>query len=89
MANLSGILIYLCAAAIIPVALARFLVRADWRTVRNACLVWYGFLVIAFGAAGQEGLGWALIFAMFYSIPAVPLISLVLVAVRWLRHRLV
>lgn len=85
MEQLPGILIYLCVAVIVPVALARFVVRAQWRVVRSACLIWYGFLLLAFGALGNaEGFGWALIFAMFFSILAVPIIAAVLTGWRWL-----
>jgi hypothetical protein len=79
MDQLPSLLAYLSVSLLVPVFLARALVRADWRTVRNACIVWYGFLLLAFGALGsQEGFGWALIFAMFWSIPAVPIIALVM-----------
>ena len=79
MQQLPGILVYLCVAGVLPIVLARFVVRAEWRVVRNTCLIWYGFLLLAFGSHGsQEGFGWALIFAMFFSILAVPLIALLL-----------
>ncbi len=79
MDQLPGIFVYLCVAFGVPIALARFIVRADWRTVRNSSIIWYGFLLLAFdGLGSQEGFGWALIFAMFLSIPAVPIIALIL-----------
>jgi hypothetical protein len=54
-------------------------VRADWRSIRNACIIWYGGLLVIFGAfSSQQGFGWALIFAMFFSVPALPVITLVL-----------
>jgi hypothetical protein len=68
---------------------SRFVVRAELRTIRNADRIWYGFLFPAPGAfASAEGFGWALIFAMYFSIPAAPIIALVLrgwgrVVTRW------
>jgi hypothetical protein len=54
-------------------------VRADWKIIRNACILWYGFLFLAFaGFKSEEHFGWVLIFAMFFSIPVVPVVSLVL-----------
>ena len=77
MDQLPGIFVYLCVAIVVPVVIARYGVRADWRTVRNTCLIWYGFLLLGFsGYRSQDGFGWALIFAMFFSIPAIPVIAL-------------
>jgi hypothetical protein len=77
MDQLEGLFVYSCIALIVPVLLARFLVRADWRTIRNACLIWYGFLFLAFGAGtSAEAVGWAMIFAMYFSVLAVPLVAL-------------
>jgi hypothetical protein len=88
MDKFEGILVYSCIAVIVPVVLARFVVRADWRMIRNACLLWYGFLVIAFGAGtSAEAVGWALIFAMYFSILAVPVIALALRSGGWLARR--
>jgi hypothetical protein len=85
MDQLEGILVYSCIAVAVPVVLARFVVRAEWRTIRNACLFWYGFLFIAFGAGtSAEAVGWAMIFAMYFSIVAVPLVALVLSSWGWL-----
>lgn len=88
MDDLGGLFVYLCAALFVPIILARYVVRAQWRTVGYACAIWYGFLLLAFGAfAGGDGLGWAMIFAMFYSIPAVPIIALLFRIWNWLRRR--
>lgn len=79
MEQLPGIFIYACAALVVPIVLARVVVRADWRTIRNACLLWYGFLMLVLGGyRSAEGFFWVLIIAMFWSIPAVPVISLVM-----------
>ena len=79
MEQLLGIFVYVCAALVVPILLARVVVRAEWRTIRNACFLWYGFLMLVLGGfEGAEGFGWVLIMAMFWSIPAVPVISLVM-----------
>lgn len=79
MQHIGFILFYLCAAIFVPILLARFVMRADWRTIRNACFLWYGVLVLP-GAltASSETLGWAVILAMYLSIPVVPVLSLIL-----------
>lgn len=88
MEQIEGIFVYSCIAIVVPVVLARFVVRAEWRIIRNACLIWYGFLLLAFGAMGNaEGFGWALIFAMYFSIPAVPVIATVFRIWNWLTKR--
>jgi hypothetical protein len=70
---------YLCAAIFVPILLARFVIRADWRTIRNASFLWYGVLFIP-GAvtANEEWLGGGLILAIFSSFWAIPLLSLIL-----------
>lgn len=79
MSQLSDLLVYSCLALIVPIALARLLVRADWRTVLHACLIWYGFLFLAMGGfKGHDNLGWVFVLAMFLSIPALPAIALAL-----------
>jgi hypothetical protein len=88
MDQLEQILVYSVIALIVPVVLARCLVRAEWRTIRNACLLWFGFLFIAFGAGtSAEAVGWAMIFAMYFSILAVPVIALALRSGGWLARR--
>lgn len=79
MDQIPALIFYALVAVIVPIALARLIVRADWKVIRNACLLWYGLLF--FGLAGfrsAEHFGWVLILAMFFSIPAVPLFSLIL-----------
>lgn len=73
------LLVYLGAALVVPVLIARFILRAEWRMVRNACIIWYSLLVLIFGGPFKpEALGWAMIFAMYFSILAIPLLSLIL-----------
>ena len=77
MNQIAPLFAYLCAALIVPVLVARFIVRAHWRTIRNSCMIWYSFLVLVFnGLFNPAGLGWAMIFAMYFSLLAIPLLSL-------------
>lgn len=90
MEQLPAIFGYALIAVLVPVLIARVVVGADWRTVRNACLIWYGLLLLAFGGlTSAEGFGWAMIFAMFWSIPALPVVALAVklcaVVGRWCR----
>jgi hypothetical protein len=77
--QIGPVLVYTCVALIVPALIARFLIRAEWRLVRNACILWYGFLILAFGGPFKaEAVSWSMIFAMYFSILAVPMIALVL-----------
>ncbi len=85
MEQLAGGAFITCLVFIIPVALAYFVVRADWRIILKTCLIWYGFLLLTFGALNNsDGAGWALIAAMFYSTFAIPIISAMLKGWGWL-----
>ncbi len=85
MQQLPAILFISGLAFVVPVALAHFVVRAEWRVIATACLIWYGFLFLAFnGVAGGDGLGWALLASIFFSTFAVPIIAAILKAWNWL-----
>lgn len=66
---------------IAPVGLAKLVLRASWRTILIAYAIWYGALLL-FGLSAApriaEGMGWMMILAMFLTIPAVPIIVLLL-----------
>lgn len=88
MEQLEGILVFSTIAIVVPVVVARFVVRSDWRMIRNACLIWYGFLLLSSGAmASADGFGWALILAMYFSILAIPLLALAFRLWDWLMRR--
>jgi hypothetical protein len=73
--------------AVLPIALA-MLVRADWHMIGKAYAIWGVFLVLAFGSAvGGEGVGWALIIAIFYTTPVIPLLCLIMKIWIWARTR--
>lgn len=85
MEQFSGVAFIACLAFIIPVTIAHFVVRADSRIILKTCLIWYGFLFLAFGAfKNADSAGWTLIAAMFFSTFAVPIIAAVLKAWHWL-----
>ncbi len=77
----SALLYAACLYFVAPVALARVLLRASWRSVLIAYAIWYGALFL-FGLSAAprvaEALGWMMILAMFLTIPAVPVIVLLL-----------
>jgi hypothetical protein len=78
--QIKNLAIFLGIYFIVPIALAKGLVGANWTQV----LIAYGILLFPLGiiAGGgntiDEKFGWLLILAMFTTIPGIPLISLVL-----------
>ena len=77
---LSAGLIFLILYVLVPVALAWLIVRVDLRTIAKAYGIWIGLLVVVFvlpsSRSFSEGVGWALIFAMFCTAPAIPVLCL-------------
>ena len=71
---------FLLMSLVVPLAIAFLVVRGDWRLILIAGLIWYGGLLVVFGA-------WALVFAMFYSVVGLPVIALLLKFGKWLRAR--
>ncbi len=65
----------------IPIALARFIVRANWREIGSAYGVLIGIMILSgftgIGGRLEETFGWAIILAMFYTIPVIPTLSLI------------
>jgi hypothetical protein len=65
---------------VIPMALARSVVRATWPQIAIA----YGILLVGLGliSAGgstmDEKLGWMLILGMFFATPGIPILSFIL-----------
>lgn len=88
---LSGGFVLLCAYILVPVALAWLIVRADLRTIAKAYGIWIGFLIVAFGLLSgtsfSEGMSWALIIAMFYTTPVIPMLCLIMNVWTWARAR--
>ena len=69
---------------VVPVLVARFLVRGRWIEIVQAYGIWLA-LMVAFGllhhlGTGKfgEGLGWAFIMALFFTTLAIPVIVLLL-----------
>jgi hypothetical protein len=74
-----GCLFMLFLYLLAPILLARGPVGASWPAILIAYAVWPATLLLFF--AGQtkklaEVVGWSLIFGMFLTIPAIPLIAL-------------
>jgi hypothetical protein len=65
----------------VPILLTRFVIRGKWIEILQAYGVWMALLAM-FGllAAGSrdEGFGWALILALFWTILAIPILVLLL-----------
>jgi hypothetical protein len=65
---------------VVPIALARLVVSATWLQIAIA----YGVLLLALGlisAGGRtidEKVGWMLILGLFFTIPGIPVLSLIL-----------
>ena len=68
---------------VVPILLAKVL-RASWRAVGIAYPIWFGLLALfglstlGGGASLDESVGWPIIMGMFLTIPAVPVIVVVL-----------
>jgi hypothetical protein len=85
MDQLPGILFISSLAFFLPVAAARFGVGAGWRVIAITCVIWYGFLALAFGVfLGGDRAGWSLLAATMFSLIAVPIIAAVLKVWNWL-----
>jgi len=71
---------FLAIYLVVPIALARFVVSATWLQIAIA----YGVLLLALGlisAGGRtidEKVGWMLILGLFFTIPGIPVLSLIL-----------
>ncbi len=61
----------------VPTLLAIVLTKADWKEIANAYFLFWAVLVVlglASGGTTGEKFGWPLIFWMFLSAPAIPVI---------------
>lgn len=65
---------------VVPIALARLVVGATWPQIAIAYVILLlGLALIGMGGSTiDEMVGWMLILGMFFAIPAVPLLSLIL-----------
>ena len=66
----------------VPILISRLLLRASWRSIGRAYAIWFGFLliigVLSSINSGEQGLLGPFIFVMFFTIPAVPIVILLL-----------
>ena len=79
----SGAIAFLAALFFgVPILISRLLLGASWRAIARAYAIWFGFLsiigVLASSNSWDEGFGAAIITGMFLTIPAVPIVILVL-----------
>ena len=81
MANQLGPLaFFLGVYLVVPIALARFVVGATWLQIAIA----YGVLLLGLGlisAGGRnidERVGWMLILGMFFAVPGIPILSVII-----------
>lgn len=71
---------FLAIYLVVPIALARFVVSATWLQIA----ITYGVLLLALGlisAGGRtidEKVGWMLTLGLFFTIPGIPVLSLIL-----------
>ncbi|MCB1492108.1 MAG: hypothetical protein KDJ77_09985 [Rhodobiaceae bacterium] len=89
--SLDGEAILFALFVFFPAVFGLVVTLGDWRAVLKAFLVWFGGLVAVFflmsGSLGGTLYG-ALVYGMFFSIVAVPLIALLIKVGGVVRHRL-
>jgi hypothetical protein len=87
--DLGGILYALGAWVLVPVLIAKLILRASWWTVMVAYGIWLALLAVVAlsfllgGASFDEALGWPAILSMFLTVLAIPGIVLVLKIGSW------
>ena len=79
--HLSGLFVVLAVIFFVPAAISRFIVGGDWLQTLVSYAIWLGLLFLGLivprgGTATEKG-GWFVIMAMFTTIFAVPVITLV------------
>lgn len=66
---------------VVPVFLGKVVVGGSWKAVLVAYAAWFSILLLfglGIGGSWGEKLGWPLIFGMFLTIPAVPVLVVLL-----------
>lgn len=74
----------------VPALLALLITLGDWKAVLKSMLIWYGglFAVFLFATASlQDALHGALMYAMVFSIVAVPCIAMLIKLQAWIKAR--
>ena len=79
--NLAGFLAVLAVIFAAPAMIARLAVGGDWRQIVASYAIWLGFFLVVLvlpkgGTASEKG-GWFAIMAMFTTVVAVPVITLI------------
>jgi hypothetical protein len=76
----------------VPIFLGKVVCRGSWREIGIAYGIWVGLLLL-FGIVNtasvswDEAFGWPVIFGMFLTIPAIPILVIVLKIVRVMGRR--
>jgi hypothetical protein len=84
--NWIGFVFFLGLWFLVPIFLTRIVIGADWGTIAIAYLVWLAMLAafaglnLMSGIRLDESVGWPVIMSMFLTIPAIPVIAVIM---RW------
>ena len=76
-----GLVGILCCYFVIPLLITKVWMGASWKCIGVAYAAWAGILLMAGLAMGNtvgEKFGWPMIMAMFFTIPALPIIVAIL-----------
>jgi hypothetical protein len=81
--KLGGWIFVIGAVFAVPVVIARFVLRGSWPAIGLAYAIWFGFLLLqipvgALSGQASDMAGWAMIFAIYLSIPVISALVLFL-----------
>jgi hypothetical protein len=85
-AKLVAIIFFAGAWFIAPIFIGRVFIGADWKSVGIAYAIWiallvaFGLMTLLGGSSSGEAFTWPLIYSMFLTILAVPILLMIL---RW------
>jgi hypothetical protein len=83
-ANWPGVVFFFGAWFAVPIFIGKLVIGADWTSILIAYLVWVALLIAfalmtyAGGSRPGEAVGWPLIFSIFLTIGAIPIILVIL-----------
>ena len=81
--NIGPLLFMTIPFIVVPLLIARFLVRAEWLQIACAYPIWFLALFLFLGGGTtpgglDEGIGWTMIMGMFFTWVGVPVVCLLL-----------
>lgn len=88
--HLTGPVIFFGMTLGLPALIGLVVTLGDWKAVGKSFLIWYGilFAVFSLGASRvSDTMHGVLLYGMFFSIGAVPVIAVLLLLWRWLKSR--